>query len=76
MSYFHEDAPKSEAFTAYHERIVGGFSQVYAEDGRAVEAVQKGRNSPAYQRHYYAPFWDGTHHHLNILVADDLARDG
>lgn len=73
MSYFHEDAPKSEAFTAYHERIVGGFTQVYAEDGRAVEAVQKGRHSPAYQRHYYAPFWDGTHHHFNTLVADDLA---
>lgn len=76
MSYFHRDAPQAESFAAYHQRIVAGFTQVYAEDGRAVEAVQKGRASPAYGQHYYAPFWDALHHHLNVLVADDLARDG
>ena len=76
MSYFHRDAPQSDAFADYHQRIVGGFTKVYAEDGRAVEAVQKARHSPAYQSHYYAPFWDALHHHFNILVADDLARDG
>ena len=76
MSYFHRHAPKSDAFADYHQRIVGGFTKVRAEDGRAVEAVQKARHSPAYQSHYYAPFWDAPHHPFNTLVADDLARDG
>lgn len=72
--YFHRDAPVHPEFSAYHRTLVGRFRTAYAEDGVAVEAVQRARHSPAWSQHYYAPFWDIQHHHLNRLVADDLMK--
>lgn len=72
--YFHPDAPGHPEFPDYHRTLVGRYRTAYAEDGAAVEAVQRARHSPAWTQHFYAPFWDIQHHHLNRLVADDLMR--
>jgi choline monooxygenase len=70
--YFHPDAPSHPDFKPFHQRIVSGFREAYREDGIAVEAVQKGRHSPALSQNFYAPFWDDLHYALNNLVVDDL----
>ncbi len=61
-------------FKAFHENLVRGYRQVYAEDQVAVEAVQATRRSPAAAAQYYAPFWDALYHRLNRLIADDVAK--
>ena len=71
---FHRDAPNHPDFSAYHRGLAERYDRVYDEDRVAIEAVQRGRRSPAWQQHFYAPFWDELHYGLNHLVADDLAR--
>jgi choline monooxygenase len=59
-------------FAEFRRKVAGGYKQVYAEDGRAVEAIQSARRSPVWRQHFYAPFWDSQHYHFNKLVAADL----
>ena len=49
-----------------------GFHEAYREDGIIIEAIQRGRASPVSGLHFYAPFWDEQHYHLNQLLLDDL----
>ena len=70
---FHRDAVAHPQFGAYHRGLAGRYQQVFDEDRIAVEAVQKGRRSPVWQQHYYAPFWDELHYYFNKMVATDVA---
>jgi choline monooxygenase len=70
--FMHSKIREWSGFSGFRQKVAGGYKQVYAEDGRAVEAVQSARRSPVWQQHYYAPFWDAQHHHFNKLVAADL----
>ena len=70
---FHPDAPASADFSVYHRGLAERYARVYDEDRIAIEAVQRARSSPVFQRHYYAPLWDELHYGLNNLVADDLS---
>ena len=69
---FHPDAPLNTDFSSYHRGLAKRYEQVYEEDRIAIEAVQRGRSSPVWQQHFYAPFWDELHYGLNNLVATDL----
>ena len=55
---FHPDAPAHVDFAAYHRGLAERYEKVYAEDRVAIESVQKGRHSPVWQQHFYAPMWD------------------
>jgi len=70
---FHRDAVRHTQFPAYHRDLVKRYAQVFDEDRTAVEAVQKGRRSPVWQQHVYAPFWDDLHYYFNKLVAVDMS---
>ena len=70
---FHPDALSHPDFAAYHAGLEARYAKVYAEDRVAIESVQKGRHSPVFQRHFYAPLWDELHYGLNNLVAADMA---
>ena len=70
---FHPDAPASPDFPAYHRGLALRYAQVYDEDRIAIEAVQRGRASPVWGQHFYAPFWDELHYGLNNLVAADVS---
>ena len=72
-SNFHRDAPAHSDFPAYHRGLAERYERVYEEDRIAIEAVQRARSSPVWQRHFYSPFWDELHHRLDNLVADDLS---
>ncbi|MFO0996721.1 MAG: aromatic ring-hydroxylating dioxygenase subunit alpha [Alphaproteobacteria bacterium] len=72
--YFSPKAPVHPDFPDYQKRVASSYREVYREDQVAIEAVQKGRGSPVWQQHYYAPFWDELHYRLNRLVARDVAR--
>ena len=72
-SNVHPDAPAHSDFSAYHRGLAERYERVYEEDRIAIEAVQRARNSPVWQRHFYSPFWDELHHGLDNLVADDLS---
>ena len=71
---FHRDAPSHTDFSTYHGGLAKRYEQVYDEDRIAIEAVQRGRRSPVWQQHFYAPFWDELHYGLNNLVANDLDK--
>ena len=70
---FHPDAPASPDFPAYHRGLAERYDKVYDEDRIAIEAVQRGRASPVWRQHFYAPFWDELHYGFDNLVADDVA---
>lgn len=70
--FMHPNVGAWDGFSAFRTKVAAGYKEVYAEDGRAVEAVQAARRSPVWRQHYYAPFWDSQHYHLNKLVAADL----
>lgn len=70
---FHRDAVTHPQFAQYHQGLVQRYAQVFDEDRIAVEAVQKGRRSPVWQQHFYAPFWDDLHYYFNTLVAADMS---
>ena len=70
---FHPDAPASADFAAYHRGLAERYERVYDEDRIAIEAVQRGRASPVWRQHFYAPFWDELHYGLDNLVADDVS---
>ena len=72
--HFHREAPAHAEFQAYHANLVQRYHAVYMEDVEAIEGVQKARSSPAWRSHFYSPFWDDLHYHLNNLVAADVAR--
>lgn len=70
--HYHNDVATDKELLEVRDMIAGGFAGAFMEDGRITEAVQKARRSPVYQQKFYAPFWDGMHHHLNKLIIDDL----
>lgn len=72
-SFVHPRAVAAPGFAAFHEALVERFHTAYREDAVVIEAVQRARRSPVYTQHYYAPFWDAQHHHLNRLVIDRLS---
>ena len=52
---FHPDAPSNTDFSSYHRGLAKRYEHVYEEDRIAIEAVQRGRGSPVWQQHFYAP---------------------
>ena len=65
---------KSWGLTEEEGAVQKVFDIIHTEDRVAIEAVQKGRASPVWRQHFYAPFWDALHHRFNQLVMADMEK--
>ena len=54
------------------DAVGAGFAMAAQEDGAVIEAIQAGRQSPAYEQNFYAPFWDQPHYRFTNRILDDL----
>ena len=74
LRFYRPEALARPNFLDAERAVQALFDVVHHEDRLAIEAVQQGRASPAFTRHYYAPFWDMLHHRFNQLVMSDMER--
>ena len=44
------------------------------EDNAICESIQRARSSPAFDRHFYSPFWDRPHYTLTNFIANKLVE--
>ena len=73
VSYYLEEGVAVDPAKLDQRRIIiDMFHEAFVEDQHIVEAIQRGRESPAFQQKFYAPFWDKMHFYLNGLILDDL----
>jgi choline monooxygenase len=71
VSYVGDDAV-DEQFAPAHERILEGWRGVFAEDVSAVEGMQAGRSSSAFDGGVFSPVMDNPTHHFHRWVAQRL----
>ena len=57
------------AFRDCREAILSTWKSVFIEDVFAVEAMQQGRQSPAFQGGVFTPLMDASTHHFHTWVA-------
>ena len=73
VSYYLEEGVAVDPAKLDQRRIIiDMFHEAFVEDQHIVETIQRGRESPAFQQKFYAPFWDKMHFYLNGLILDDL----
>jgi len=71
LSYVGESALDT-SYQNHHASLLGSWTSVFEEDIFAVERMQKGRSSPAYQGGAFAPAMDEPTLHFHRWVADQL----
>ncbi len=69
LSYVGDEAC-GEAFAANREAVLEGWRVVFEEDIFAVEGMQNGRKSPAFEGGVFSPVLDDPTHHFHCWVAD------
>ncbi|MBT6119516.1 MAG: Rieske 2Fe-2S domain-containing protein [Rhodospirillaceae bacterium] len=74
LRFYRPEALASARFQEEERALQDAFDIVHAEDRVAIEAVQRGRASPVWRQHPYAPFWDALHHRFNALAMADMER--
>ena len=74
LRFYCPEALDKDNFLEEEQAVQTLFDVVHYEDQLAIEAVQQARHSPAWQQHFYAPFWDTLHHRFNQLVMIDLEK--
>jgi len=74
--YLVAEAAEGAQFAAAREAMAEYWRQLREEDRRVIEAMQRGRNSPAAGDFRLSPFWEhSVHHFQNKLVAAMLAAE-
>ena len=71
LSYVGEQALSAD-YQQHHETLLASWKSVFEEDIFAVERMQKGRSSPAYEGGTFAPAMDEPTHHFHRWVAEQL----
>ena len=71
LSYVGEKALGTD-YEKHRETLLASWTNVFEEDIFAVERMQKGRSSPAYQGGAFAPAMDEPTHHFHRWVAEQL----
>ena len=74
LRFYRPEAVAAANFAEEEDAVQKVFDIIHTEDRIAIEAVQKGRASPAWRQHFYAPFWDALHHRFNQLVMADMEK--
>jgi choline monooxygenase len=72
LFYFDEGAT-GDQFAACRAAVLESWRVVFAEDVFAVEGLQKGRNSPAFEGGVFTPVQDAPTHHFHRWVAKRYA---
>jgi choline monooxygenase len=74
LAYIGPEATGDE-YAACRSSVLESWKVVFGEDVFAVEGMQKGRKSPAYQGGVFSPVLDGPTHHFHQWVAKQYAQD-
>ncbi len=72
LSYVGEEANADE-FAACRAAVLESWRIVFSEDVFAVEGMQAGRNSPAFEGGVFSPVLDGPSHHFHGWIANRYA---
>jgi len=71
--YYVGDAATADAFAPTRASVVTGWRSIFAEDIDVVEALQRGRNSPAFDGGHFSPVFDTPTHHFHRWVTRRFA---
>jgi choline monooxygenase len=71
--YYTDAAVRGDDFTAVRREVHRFWYNVWSEDQWAVEGMQRGRSSPAFQGGVFSPVVDRPTHHFHRWVARSLA---
>ena len=74
LRFYRPEAVTAPNFAEEEDAVQKVFDIIHEEDRLAIEAVQKGRASPVWRQHFYAPFWDTLHHRFNQLIMEDMEK--
>lgn len=70
--YYFGESASSDTLSAVRQKNLSGWREVFQEDVFAVERMQSGRHSPAYQGGVFSPSMDKPTHHFHKWVAQKL----
>jgi choline monooxygenase len=71
--YFAGEGATAERYRAAREAIIDFYDVTNKEDFQAVEGVQQGHRSPAWEGARFSRVWEGAVHHFQKLVAERMA---
>ncbi|WP_417228406.1 aromatic ring-hydroxylating oxygenase subunit alpha [Amphritea sp.] len=74
LAYVGEEAT-GDRYEACRSAVLESWKVVFGEDVFAVEGMQNGRKSPAFQGGVFSPVLDGPTHHFHQWVAKQYGRD-
>lgn len=74
LAYVGEEA-SGDRYEACRSAVLESWKVVFGEDVFAVEGMQNGRKSPAFEGGVFSPVLDGPTHHFHQWVANQYARD-
>lgn len=74
VTYFDSDqaTDPDPDLVVHRNRAARGGVVAREEDNAVVESVQRARQSPAFDSHFYSTFWDRPHYALTNLLADRI----
>ena len=72
--YYVTEEATGEAYSACRAAVLESWRVVFMEDVFAVEGMQKGRGSPAFQGGVFSPVMDAPSHHFHCWVANRYAE--
>ncbi len=72
--WYVDEAIDGDAYANARKVVRDGWKEVFVEDIIAVEGMQKGRNSPAYDGGRFSPVMDNPTHHFHQWVARQLSH--
>ena len=71
-TFYHSDQACDPALVAQRNVAARGGVLAREEDNAIVESIQRARHSPAFDTHFFSPFWDRPHYVLTRLFADRI----
>jgi choline monooxygenase len=72
--YVVPEAAEGEAFATERAHMAAYWQNLREEDRRVIEAMQRGRRSPAAGDFRFSPFWEESVHHFQNLVVTAMAE--
>ena len=74
MYYVGEDSANGKDYESMRKKNSKFWKEVMSEDIKAIEGMQKGRNSPAYNGGNFSPVMDNPTHRFHQWVANNLTE--
>jgi choline monooxygenase len=74
MYYVGDDSANGDEFIEMRKKNAEFWKEVMSEDIKAIEGMQEGRNSPAYNGGNFSPIMDNPTHQFHKWVANNLTE--